>query len=233
MSTPTLKDLLSQYEGLIPEIEKAKKSGKSEGGATRSVKGKTVVSLARGLVRRAWEDIDGNSEDIKTSSDPVSVSLKSDYLKNTLKDERIAKYIHSHIREYVYKYRINVPVLIRGELILAIECRAYAENAMLKKILFDGLLIRERYPQATIVLFQLESQLGGDYSTVFADKIFGSPESHTIMSYFDYKLEIVTLLEGERNDKKPIHKKKFFKEMKMENLENACEFFKDKLRPFV
>jgi len=50
---------------------------------------------------------------------------------------------------------------------------------------------------------QLESQLGGDYSTD-KDIIFGSRSTHTLLSHFDIDLNIITLLEGERKVKRPI-----------------------------
>ena len=235
MSIPTLGDLLSQYNNdLIPAIQKAKKENpnRKKGGIERIEKGKFVESFTRNLVRRAWKDLKGKEQDIETQkTKPISVPLEKDYLKKVLKDKIIANYISKNIARYNYKFKIDVPVSIRGKLVLAIECKAFAENAMLKRILFDGFLVRKNNPQADIVLLQLESQLGGDYSSVFADKIFGSPSSHTLMSYFDYKLSIITLLEGKRQVNRPIHDPKFFKKMKMESLENAYNFLKLKLQP--
>ena len=67
------------------------------------------------------------------------------------------------------------------------------------------------YPNVKFVLFQLESQLGGDYSEIYKKVKVGSPSVHTLLSYFDIDLSIITLLRGERKVDKPIHKEKFFK----------------------
>jgi len=49
-------------------------------------------------------------------------------------------------------------------MIMGIECKAYTENAMLKRILVDFTLLKSIVPKANCVLLQLESQLTGDYS---------------------------------------------------------------------
>jgi len=67
------------------------------------------------------------------------------------------------------------------------------------------------YPNVKFVLFQLESQLGGDYSEIYKKVKVGSPSVHTLLSYFDIDLNIITLLRGERKVDEPIHKEKFFK----------------------
>ena len=235
MFIPTLEELIAYHDGLIDRIEKEKKTTqRAKGGIERAIKGELVEFIARGLVERVWKDINGKNDDICTHlKGKISVSLKKDYLQNVVKDKDIENYIKGNIDKYIYKISIDVPIFIRKSLVLAIECKAFTENAMMKRILFDGFLIREKYPEAGIVLFQLESQLGGDYSQIFNPKIFGSPSTHTLMSYYDYKLDIITLLEGERSPKKPIHKPEYFKEIKMESLKQAYQFFKLKLKPHV
>ena len=69
---------------------------------------------------------------------------------------------------------------------------------MLKRILVDFHLLKTLYPHLTCCLFQLESQLGGDYADL-PETPFGSRATHSIMSYFDdVDLHIVTFLKGER-----------------------------------
>jgi len=67
---------------------------------------------------------------------------------------------------------------------------------MLKRTLVDCTLVKHIYPHVKFVLFQLESQLGGDYSNVFKKIHYGSPSTHTLLSYFDIELNIITLLKG-------------------------------------
>ena len=116
---------------------------------------------------------------------------------------------------------------------MTVECKAYTENAMLKRILVDASLTKKVFPNIYYVLFQLESQLGGDYSSIFNDITYGSSPSNTLMSYFDINLEIITLLEGERKVDEPIHKTDYFKELKEESLNNDIKFFNGKLKPFI
>lgn len=69
-------------------------------------------------------------------------------------------------------------------------------------------------------LFQLESQLGGDYYAL-TNPVYGSRSTRTIQSYFKCDLKIVTLLEGERKIEKPIHKLGHFKPLTLAALKGA------------
>ena len=112
-------------------------------------------------------------------------------------------------------------VYIDDVFVLGIECKAYTENAMIKRILVDFSLLKTIYPDLNCYLFQLESQLGGDYSDL-KEITFGSKPTHTLMSYFpEVKLNVFTFLEGERKVDEPIHKKEFFKPLKREQVEKA------------
>ena len=91
---------------------------------------------------------------------------------------------------------------------------------MLKRVLVDFTLLKTKYPNISFVLFQLESQLGGDYSEL-KERPMGSKSTHTLLSYFDIPLEIITLLKGERDINRPIHKKEFFKPLTKESLKIA------------
>ena len=222
---PTIDDLLNVYNLLVENIYfRVQDKKRATGGVERSVKGSFVEAFARGLIRRAWFDLVGTINDIRVDKGSVTVSLKKDYLKR-VKDREIVDYIQKNIENYSYKFKIDVPVYIKENLVMAVECKSYTENAMIKRILIDGSFVKEVSPEAEIVLFQLESQLGGDYSDIFKERKFGSTSTHTLMSYFDYTLHILTLLEGDRDVNRPIHKREFFKSMKRETLENALSFF--------
>jgi len=64
---------------------------------------------------------------------------------------------------------------------------------MLKRILVDFMLFRQVFQKLNCVLFQLESQLGGDYASIQSKVIYGSPSTHTLLSHFDIDLHIITL----------------------------------------
>jgi hypothetical protein len=116
---------------------------------------------------------------------------------------------------------------------MAVECKAYTENAMMKRILVDFTLLKKAYPKLKFVLVQLESQLGGDYSSKLCKNPLGSFPTHTLLSHFDVDLTIITLLKGERDITRPIHKKEFFKPLTKENLESAIEVIRSLLKEFV
>ncbi len=227
---PTIDELLEAYNSLVEDVDfKVQDRQRASGGIERSIKGSFVEAFARGLVKRAWFNLTGDISDLRTNKGAVTVPLKKDYLKR-VQDKEVAGYIKKNIKDYSYKFKIDVPVYIRENLVMAIECKSYAENAMIKRVLIDGSFIKEMSPDAEVVLFQFESQLGGDYSDIFKEKKFGSASTHTLMSYFDYTLHIITLLEGDRKVNQPIHKKEFFKPMKREILEDALAFFTTHLK---
>ena len=101
--------------------------------------------------------------------------------------------------------------------------RSYTENAMLKRILVDFHLLKTKVPNLLCYLFQLESQLGGDYSSEIKNPK-GSYPTHTLMSYFPgLDLRVITLLPGERKVDQPINKAKHFKVLTIDRLEVAVE----------
>ena len=104
-----------------------------------------------------WHDLGGNEHDIDTGMSRIIVPINQEYLDG-LDDAEVVNHIRENIAHYEYKFKIDVPVVVRDELAIAVECKAYAKNAMLKRILFDGCFIRKINPHADIVLFQLESQ---------------------------------------------------------------------------
>jgi len=229
---PTIDELLRVFNSLVENIAseiRDKGEDRAPGGIQRAYKGELVEALARGLIKRAWVNLNGNIADLKTEKGKIVAPLKEDYLKR-IKDKWLIDHITKNIAGYKYTFKIDVPVYVRGKLALAVECKAYAENAMMKRILLDGSFIKKAEPAAEIVLFQLESQLGGDYADIFKRRRAGSASTHTLMSYFDYDLHIVTLLEGERHPKRPIHAEPFFKPLKRKSLENALNFFTSLLK---
>jgi len=155
-----------------------------------------------------------------------------------LPNEEIKASIIKNLKNYYYPLRIDWTVSIAKpdidgfQPIIGVECKAYTENAMLKRVLVDCSLFKSIYPNMSYVLFQLESQLGGDFSEL-KPVTFGSPSTHTIFSYFNIDLNVITLLKGERKVDKPIHKQEFFKPLTKENLEHAIAVLTKILKKYV
>lgn len=155
----------------------------------------------------------------------ILIPIQEDYIEK-IEDVEVKEHIEKNLKDYVYPYKPDVLVAVDDKPVLEIECKAYTENAMLKRILVDCTLLKEKYPEMKFILLQLESQLGGDYSEL-KDNPLGSTSTHTLLSHFDIDLNIITLLKGERYVEKPIHKKEFFKPLTKESLKIAIEEIKE------
>ncbi|MEK6877667.1 MAG: restriction endonuclease [Thermoproteota archaeon] len=232
---PTIKNIVKAYNLLVKNIEEeanADTSTRAYGGMVRAGKGALVESIAKTLVQIAWDNLMGKPERLSFDKQPIKVLIKKDYIEK-LDNEEVKNYINQNIDKYFYRFRTDVHTYIDGKLAMGIECKAYTENAMLKRIMVDFTFLKEAYPDTKAVLLQLESQLGGDYSEIFKEIILGSYSTHTIMSYFDVDLLILTLLEGERKVDKPIHQSAYFKELDEKSVVNAVNIFEDILRPYL
>lgn len=232
-----IAEIQEAYNILVGGIdEKAhvddEEGNRAYGGVVRSAKGIIVESIAKKLVEIAWHELGGNPNRLSFAKEIIKIPLRPDYLKRVHPQE-VAEYIRAHIEHYFYGYKTDVHVNIDDQLVIGIECKAYTENAMLKRILVDFTLLKQVAPRVKCVLLQLESQLAGDYSKPLQSVIYGSPSTHTLLSYFDVDLIIITLLEGERKVDKPIHKREHLKEMTEPALSKAVETLKELLQEFV
>jgi hypothetical protein len=225
-----IKSLINDYESSVKGIDtKAKDSKKrAYGGIIRSEKGILVENLGKKLVEIAWKDLGYDIKRLSMEKQTVKIPLNKNYISK-IKSSEVKKYIKRNIKKFYYPLKTDVHIYIDKKFAIAMECKAYTENAMLKRILVDFTLFKQVYPNLSFVLLQLESQLGGDYSSFNKIK-YGSPSTHTLLSYFDIDLNIITLLEGERKVDKPIHKFNFYKPLKRNSLEIAIKIIKSLLK---
>lgn len=227
--------LIALYDKVVGNIDAEASDGneRAYGGVVRAGKGKLVETMAEHIVMMAWHDVGGLAQrlsfhDVKK----YQIHVSEDYVE-TLSSE-IARHIGISKNQHSYRAHVDKHVFVDGRIVLGIECKAYTENAMLKRILVDFRLLKSLHPGLHCCLLQLESMLGGDYAYPLASSRFGSPSSHVLMSFFpEVKLNIVTLLEGERHVKKPIHDNRFFKPLKPAALDRAIEQFGTLLEPWV
>lgn len=228
-SSKGVQSLIGAYEFLVKGIDsKAKDSeDRAYGGVIRAGKGMLVESLGKSLVEIAWKELGNKSNRLSTERQTVKIPLNEMYL-NRIKSPEVKKYIKDNIKDFYYPLKTDIHVYIDGKFKIAMECKAYTENAMLKRILVDFTLFKQVYPDLSFVLLQLESQLGGDYSSLNSVK-YGSHSTHTLLSYFDIDLNILTLLEGERKIDKPIHKPEYYKSLRTESILTALEVIKNLL----
>ena len=193
----SIDEIVKAYEILVKGIESEANDNEDRafGGIIRAVKGKLVESIARHMVEIAWQNIKGKPERLSLVKQTYKIPIKKSYIEK-LKYMEVREYIYKNIKDYYYGLRTDIHVSIDNKMVMGIECKAYTENAMIKRILVDFTLLKSVIPDITCVLLQLESQLTGDYRNPKKKIIYGSHSSHTIMSYFDVDLNIITLLEA-------------------------------------
>lgn len=202
------------------------------GGIIRAGKGKLLEELCKELVAVAWDEVGGRRDHLSFSDVTIRIPLKNDYI-DSIESLEIRNWIKANIRDFYFRAQVDVHVMISGEFVLGIECKAYTENAMLKRILVDFTLLKSVYPKLKCGLLQFESQLTGDYCDIDKDIIYGSHSSHSLMSYFDVNLNIMTLLKGERKVDRPIHKPEYFKPLTFENTAKVILRLQELLKEFV
>jgi|FaiFalDrversion2_1042247.scaffolds.fasta_scaffold01783_3 hypothetical protein len=230
-----INGIIKAYKELVLGIEReavSGESGRAYGGIIRAGKGKLVESITKEMILIAWQLLGANSNRIKFDNRKVKVPINKNYINN-IKNPEVKQYLLKNLKKCYYGQKSDLHVYIDNKFVMAVECKAYTENAMMKRILVDFMLLKKAYPNLKFLLVQLESQLGGDFSTKLCNNPLGSFPTHTLLSHFDVELNIITLLEGERDINKPIHKKDFFKPLKRENIESAIKLIENLLKDFV
>ena len=229
-------EIIQKYNSMIETMEERAiaDNQRAYGGFIRSEKGKLLEYTVRQLIRIAWHEL--GQEQNRLSIHKVKtykIQVKTEYVQQ-LQNLEVKSYILDNIEKYLYRAKVDVHVFVDEKFVLGIECKAYTENAMLKRILIDFMLLKQMHPNLNCCLIQLESQLGGDYSSPKSLVQYGSPSTHTLMSFFEnVHLHIITILEGERNIKKPIHKKEYIKKLDNDLLNQAIKKLKQLLKDNV
>jgi hypothetical protein len=223
-----IDEIISEYNSLVKGIEFAAKNSddRAYGGIVRSSKGKLVELICQDLVKIAWNEAGGKENELSFENKKIPIPIKKDYISK-INSPEIKKWIKTNVKDFIFYAKVDIHIFINDNFVLGIECKSYTENAMLKRILVDFTLLKTIYPNLNCCLFQLESQLTGDYSEISKPIIYGSHSTHTLLSYFDIDLNIFTLLEGERKVDEPIHKTDFFKPLEKSSLIRTVEKFNE------
>jgi len=227
--------VIQAYDTLIKGIEsdaRLESQHRAYGGIIRSGKGKLVENITEIIIRYAWDQLGGHPSRINFEKKIRKLKVKESYIRNSSNSYLKSDY-QQFPDKYFYKLKADVHCNIDNNLALAVECKTYTENAMLKTILVDFTQMKTAWPNVDCFLLQLESQLGGDYGELRNYKRIGSASTNTLMSYFEIDLKILTLLEGERKINKPIHKPLYFKPLTKESLLLVVKEFQKSLKPFL
>lgn len=216
-----IDSIMVTYYNLVGDINSKAKGdiSRAYGGIVRSGKAGLGESIGRQLTKLAWVSLGGKLSDLEVKKEKIKIPINEKYLERL--NGEVKKHIVENFDKHVFPCGVDWHIYVKGNFVVGLECKTYTENAMMKRILVDFTLLKTEFPNLGCILLQLESQLGGDYSDVFKDIKVGSFSTHTLLSFFDVDLKIVTLLEGERKVKKPIHKADYFKPLKRDSLFNA------------
>lgn len=203
-------------------------------GKIRAAKGTLVENMVDAIVSLAWHELGGMPNRFDIRKRTGEIAIEENYVKN-LTPEVVRDHIERNKGKYVYKVELDRAVQIDNELILGIECKAYMENAMIKRTLKDfELTAKLLYPKMLFCMFQLENSLGGDYGEASKPVQLGSESTHTLLSHTpEVHLEIITILDGDRKSNREIHKPQFFKELPVENVGICVNKFQSLLEGFV
>ena len=229
MKTETIRllaDLIETYDRTTKVMEEGaakaiEEEGRAYGGFIRAAKGKMQEYLTNQIVKIAWEvELGKDPKRLDINSKKIPIPIKMEYVES-IQDEPIKDYILSNIKRYYYGLSVDKHIFIDGKFIFGIECKAYTENAMVKRILVDFHLLKTKMPNLLCYLFQLESQLGGDYSSKVRNPK-ANPSATALMSYFpDVDLKIISLFPPVTK----IDEYRFPKKLTVEKLEKALMFF--------
>jgi hypothetical protein len=206
---------------------------KRQGGKDRSSKGALTENLLEAIVSLAWHEVGGEAHRFNIAKRRLNVPIDTDYVRN-LTPESTRNYVEQNMEGYFYKVELDKGVEIDNQLVLAVECKAYTENAMLKRVLKDFELASIANPKLLFCLFQLENALGGDYGDPNKSEYLGSESTHTLMSHSPtVSLEIITLLDSNHHPTGLLHKPEHFKELPVENVTTCVSKFRTLLEFFV
>lgn len=198
---------IKSYERTIRKMQRIR-----AGGTLRSLKGTLVETMAEEMVLLAWKNIGGKPSRIKINK---------------------TKYPISDGKGNIYKLSQDKQIYIDNEFVLSVECKAYAEAAMYKRILADAFLLRTSFPKLQFCLFQLESMLGGDYS-ITIEHPNKSSSVKALEHYFpNINMEVLTLLDGERRVHREIHRREFYKPLNPKRLKYAISYFENILKAWL
>jgi len=205
-----LEDIISAYKRALLESQKlyADRRVRNTAGAVRYTKGKLVEEITKDIIKIAWSKISPDESRLKMNKRKIDIQTNDE----------------------VYKLSQDIHIFIDNLFRISVECKAYTEVAMYKRVLVDARLLKEAVPTIhSFFIVQLENFLGGDYGVNVRAK--GSESVITLNRLFpEIKINVITLLDGDRDIKKPIHKEEYFKPLKEERLKYAIEEFSKAMR---
>lgn len=202
----TIEDILSKYKNAIVTAQKlyADRRAKDTAGAVRYTKGKLVEDITKDLIQIAWSKESSDESRLKINKKKVIIKTNGE----------------------IYKLSQDLHVYLDDVFRIGIECKSYTEVAMYKRVLVDAKLLKKAVPSINaFFIVQLENFLGGDYGVKIEAK--GSDSVITLNRICpQINIKVITLLDGDRDIKKPLHILEYFKPLRRERLDYAIEQFR-------
>jgi hypothetical protein len=207
-----IEAIKQEYEKAILQSQKlySNRRDNDTAGAVRHTKGKIVEDITKQLIKIAWLKISPDENRLKVDKKKVIIRTNGE----------------------TYKLSQDVHVYIDNVFRISVECKAYAEVAMYKRVLMDADMLKRAIPTINaFFIVQLENFMGGDYGTQIEAKGSGSVITLNRL-YTDINIIVITLLDGDRHIKKPLHIREYFKPLRDERLNYAIEQFTKAMLPF-
>jgi len=201
----SIEDIKTKHKRAILESQKlyADRKAKDTAGAVRYTKGKIVEEITRDVIKIAWAGVSSDESRLRTDRKKVVIKTNSE----------------------IYKLSQDIHIYIDNTFRISVECKSYTEVATYKRVLVDAMLLRKAVPTINaFFIVQLENFLGGDYGMNIKAK--GSESVITLNRLFPY-IDVITLLDGDRDISRPLHRPEYFKNLTDGRLTYAVEKFRE------
>jgi hypothetical protein len=202
----TIEEIQHKYETAILRSQElyANRKVKDTAGAVRYTKGKIVEDITKDLIRISWSKVSSDEARLKIDKKKIPIKTNGE----------------------IYKLSQDLHVYIDNVFRIGVECKSYTEVAMYKRVLVDTKLLKRAVPSiSAFFIVQLENFLGGDYGVQIEAK--GSDSVITLNRICpQVNIKVITLLDGNRDIKKPLHILEYFKPLRRERLDYAIEQFR-------
>lgn len=156
----SVKNIIQDYNSVVKVIDKdaSKQNSRVYGGVIRSIKGKLQEHITEEIIKIAWNNLNGNQNRLEINSDKIKLPIKESYIKN-IKNEEVRKYITNNKKYYYYGLSVDKHILIDNKFVIGIECEAYTENAMIKRILIDFHLLKTVFSKYILLFISIRKSI--------------------------------------------------------------------------
>ena len=153
-----IQDIILLYDTKVKGIEQIALDDltRAYGGVIRASKGAFVEFITKELISIAWEELGGDPKRISFTKKVKKLKIRPAYV-NGIKNNVIKSQIIQDIDSYHFEVKTDVHCNIDDQMILGVECKAYTENAMLKRIMVDFTFMKKLWPELNCFLLQLEN----------------------------------------------------------------------------